>query len=182
MIKLFIDEKCCKGSSPRPNCPFCDYVIVWKHTRYLRTGTHSKIPKNPPESKIVQRYLCKKPGCGRTFPVLPENTLPYCRFGFNDFLSIYAQYRKGLNAYTIWKACQLIGVSLSTIVRLLSLFKKVVPLVQKLCQALDGKIPKDLDSAIPFLVKNYTWFGFTTRWYHALYPARLWANLNPHNL
>jgi len=182
MIKLFIHEECCKECSLRPNCPFCDYVIVWKHTRYIRTGSHSKTLKIPPESKIVQRYLCKRPGCGRTFPVLPEDTLPYCRFGFNDFLSIYAQYLKGLNAYTIWKACQLIGVSLRTIVRLLSLFKKVLPLVQKLFQELDGKVSKDLDSMGQFLVKKFSWFGFTSRWYHALYPLRLWENQNPHNL
>ena len=182
MSNLVTNAPDCKKYLQRPNCPFCDYSIVWKHARYRRTGTHSKILKTPPVSKVVQRCLCKSPGCGRTFSVLPEDTLPYCRFGFNDFLTIYVQYQKGLNAYSIWKTCSLIGVSLRTIVRLLSLFKKVLPLMKKLYQEFEGQISKDLSSMCQLRVIKFTMFGVTTRWYHAIYPARLWEIQNPHNL
>ena len=182
MTKLFIEEHCFKKYSPRPDCPFCDYIIVWKHARYIRTGTHSKILKIPPEERTVQRYLCKSPDCGRTFPVLPENTLPYCRFDFKDFLCIHALYQKGMSTYSLWKSCHLAGVSINVIVRLLKLFKKVLALVQSLFRELNGEVNEDLASMSHFLIKKYTWFGFTSRWYHALYPARLWENQNPHNL
>ena len=181
MIRILIRREGCKGHS-NPNCPFCNYFIVWKHAKYTRMGTHSKTHKNPPDEKKVQRCKCQRPVCGRTFGVLPSETLPYCRFDFNDFLSIYAQSLKDMGAYSIWKACQLWQISLATIIRLLALIKKVMRFIENWCRETDEPVTEDFKAMCFSLLKNRSWFTFTSRWYHALYPARLWENQNPHNL
>jgi hypothetical protein len=179
MIK--IQEESCK-EHPNPNCPFCNYFIVWKHASYIRTGTYSKILKNPPDEKKVQRCKCQRPGCGMTFGVLPSETLPYCRFDFNDFLYIHSQCCQGMSAYAIHKACQLQQVSLAAIKRLLVLFKRVMRFIKNWCSEIDEPVTENLNAMCLSLLGKRSWFAFTSRWYHALYPARLWPGENPHNL
>ena len=180
-INVSDPENVCNELRPK-TCCFCGGFRIWKHGYYYRTCFYLKISINPPIGKKIQRYLCKAAACDRTFSALPQDVLPYCRFFFEDFLHLYEYSQKGGSAYSLGKACNLVGVSLAIMVRLLSLFKKVLPLVQKLYRELEEKVSEDLNNMSHFLVKKYTWFGFTTRWYHALYPARLWENHNPHNL
>lgn len=181
MIKIPIRGEGCKEHS-NPNCPFCNYFIVWKHAKYIRTGTHSKSHKNPPEERKVQRCKCQRPGCGRTFGILSGDTLPYCRFDFNDFLVIHAQSRKGMGAYAIHKACQLLQVSLAAIKRLLVLIKRVMRFITNWYRETGEPITEDLKAMCCSLLKDQSWFKFSSRWYHTLYPARLWPSENPHNL
>ena len=181
MTKILIRGEGCKGHS-NPNCPFCNYFIVWKHAKYIRTGTHSKILKNPPDEKRVQRCKCQRPGCGKTFGALPSDTLPYCRFEFKDFLSIYVKTRQGMSAYAIHKACQLQQVSLAAIKRLLVLIRRVMTFVTSWLREIDEPVNEDLKTMCIFLLKSRSWFKFTSRWYHAIYPVRLWPEVNPHIL
>jgi hypothetical protein len=155
-------------------CVFCFSAHCWKHGSYIRRGSHSPNLKIPPEETVVPRYLCKRPGCGRTFSVLPSGTLPYCRFGFEDFLWIHAQYYEGMNAYSIWNACRLQQVWLGTVKRLLIFIQRAMVFVRNWCRETDNPVSGDLKSMCFALLKDCSWFEFTSRWYHALYPSRLW--------
>lgn len=155
-------------------CIFCSFILCWKHGSYVRKGTYYEELKIPPEEEKIQRYLCKRAGCGRTFSVLPSDTLPYCRFKFRDFLCIHDQYQKGATAYSIWKSCRLQQVCLSAVKCLCTLIRKVMLFVQNWCREIDEPVSNDLKSMCFTLLERNSWFGFTSRWYHAFYPNRLW--------
>lgn len=155
-------------------CIFCFFSHCWKHGTYIRKGSHSRNLKVPPEEKVIPRYLCKRSSCGRTFSVLPQYTLPYCRFDFEDLLFIHAQYSSGMRAYSIWKTCQLQQVCLSAIKRLLILIRRAMVFIQNWCRETDNPVTNNLKSMYFALLNNHSWFEFTSRWYHALYPRRLW--------
>ncbi len=180
-INVSDHENVCNELRPK-SCCFCGGIRIWKHGHYNRTCFYLKISINPPPNIKVQRFLCKAPACDRSFSVLPQDAVPYCRFFFKDFRQLYDYSQKGGSAYSLWKSCSLPGVSLSIIGRLLCLFKKVLSHVQRLCREVDEAVSENLNGMSHFLIKTHTWFGFTTRWYHALYPARLWEIQNPHNL
>ena len=155
-------------------CVFCAFHKIWKHGAYSRTATYTKVFKNPPEAQVVQRYRCKNPSCRRTFGQLPIGTLPYCRFIFDNFLWIQQQTSSGKTAYSIWKNCHLFLVSLAAIRRLLILFRQVLTFVENWCRELDISITSDFKVMCSQLLSKYSWFTFSTRWCHALYPKRLW--------
>lgn len=180
-INVSVSSHDCNEQRPK-SCCFCSGIRIWKHGHYLRTFFYLKTSINPPMGKKVQRYLCKDATCDRTFSALPQDVLPYCRFFFNDFCQLYENFEKGGTAYSLWQACHLMEVSLAAIQRLISLFKKVLILIHNLCRELDINLTENLDSMSHFLIKKYSWFGFNYRWYHSIYPARLWEIQNPHNL
>ena len=174
-------ENVCNGNPPEVCC-FCGSVHIWKHGHYIRTGFYWLTEQNLPPGKSIQRYLCQSPACKRSFSELPDNILPYCRFFFDDFLVLYEKKLKGTSAYSIWKTCHLFEVSINAIRRLLCLFKRVLLFVQNLYRELRGDVTEELKGMSLPLIKENTWFGFNYRWYHAIYPARLWEIQNPHNL
>ena len=159
-INVSDSKNVCNELRPE-TCCFCGSTHFWKHGHYIRTGFYWLVLKNPPPEKKIQRYLCKASSCDRTFSALPEDVLPYCRFFFKDFLHLYENSLKGGSAYSLWKICHLMEVRLRTIVRLLSLFRKVLSLVQKWCREMDGTVTENLGYLSHFLVKKYSWFGFT---------------------
>ena len=168
-----ISQSCNPYYSPN-SCVFCAFDRIWKHGTYSRTATYAKEFKNPPEEKVVQRYLCQNPACKRTFGQLPEDILPYCRFPFDEFISLSKKAVSGKGTYSIWKSCRLLFVSLAAIKRLLTLFKRVLSFIQNWCRELDIPIIPELNILCTRLLTKHTWFAFSTRWYHALYPKRLW--------
>lgn len=155
-------------------CVFCAFDRIWKHGIYSRKATYAKNFKNPPEAKVVQRYLCQNPSCKRTFGQLSENSLPYCRFPFEEFLLIQKELVSGKSSYSIWKSCQLLFVSLAAIKRLVILFHKALTFIQNWCRELDIPISTDFRVLFSELLLKHSWFTFSIRWYHALYPRRLW--------
>jgi len=80
----------------------------------------------------------------------------------------------GKGAYFIWKSCQLLFVSLATVKRLVILFQKALTFIQNWCRELDIPICTDFKVLFSELLLKSSWFTFSTRWYHALYPRRLW--------
>lgn len=179
-----VPVKNCSGkrSHTNPQCPYCSWSIVWRHTSYKRTGFHSREFENPPRAIIVLRCLCKNPLCGRTFGVLPSGTLPYCRFAFEDFLSISRRLLLGATPYSIWKSWPNSTVSLKAFAGLFSLIKRVMAFISAWVRETGLVVTGILEYMCRPLLEKVSWFTFTTRWYHALYPKRIWPFHNPHNL
>jgi hypothetical protein len=179
-----IPEKsaCGKKRHSNPACPFCAWTVVWKHFTYKRYGTHVKELKTPPDYELVQRCLCKNPACGRTFNVLPPDTLPYCRFKFGDFLLSARRFKEGASAYSIWKSWPDKSVSLKVFIRLRTLIKRVQVFIAAWARELELSTSGFLDDLCRSILIMVSWFTFTTRWYHAIYPRKLWPILNPQNL
>ncbi len=177
-----LSDNSINGNPHRPDgCPFCYFNRIWKHGSYKRNGFHEKIYDVMPEGKNIQRYLCKSPFCSRTFSELHEEVLPYCRFYWTDFLRFFCLSFSGKNAYSIWKENSLASVSIPTFYRLIALFKKALVFVKNTCREMDISISGNLKDMCSFLLESWSWFRFTSHWYHAIYPGRLWQNENPHN-
>lgn len=172
----------CKANRQTIRCKFCFFRHCWKHGIYLRTGTHSKYPQNPPVPIPVQRFLCRNPACKRTFSRLPENTLPYCRFTFKDFLLAAHLFQKGKNAYKIWKCLDFCEVSLKIIKRLCLLILRANVFLSKWYREIKLESTCYITTIFDLLLKRFTWSTITSRWYRAIYPKRLWPIFNPHNL
>lgn len=184
MLTTKIPEKrvCGNKKHSNPPCPHCAWTVVWKHASYIRTGTHARELKNPPDTEIVTRCICKSPVCGRSFGILPPSTLPYCRFKFDDFLSISLRHQAGESAYAIWKSWSNSTVSLKTIKRLCILIEDVLVFVAVWTSEAEHKVTGVLADMCSSLLGIVPWFRFTTRWYHSIYPSRIWPYVNPQNL
>lgn len=173
---ILVNPSACKSFSQPKCCVFCSFDRIWRHGTYSRTATYSKTFKNPPEEQQVQRYHCQNPPCKRTFSQLPPGILPYCRFWFQDICQINQLDNSGLTAYAIRKQCQLQLVSLAAIKRLLVFVKRTTNFLQNWCREITLPVSPDLIRLSSQLLSSHTWFTFSIRLYHALYPKRLWVN------
>lgn len=85
-----------------------------------------------------------------------------------------------MNAYRI--AAELaIDVGLAVIVRTLKRIQELRAWLARIVQEMDGKILRGLKGMAFRLLGHIRWPGFTRRWFHALYPARIRAGGNPQN-
>ena len=162
-------------------CIFCHFTILWVQAYYTRKGTHSKTFEKQPDSVLVTCWRCKNPGCKRIFSVLPPGTLPYCRFKLEDVLSIARQFRKGKSAYAVWKSWPGSRLGLNVFVRLRALIRRVMLFMTAWAREMEQAVSGSLKNLCQTILIKVSWLAFTTRWYHALYPNRLWPRQNPHN-
>jgi len=163
-----------------PTCSYCGFPRCWKHGKYGRKWFHQLGTEPPQEPVTVQRYLCQHPSCERTFSVLPENVLPYCRFFMSGLLSIAQDRTEGKSSY--WIAKYRWGLSLRVILRAVSLIRKVTPWVEGFCREATGSVVSGFQALVKTVRGKYSWFDFTRRWFHGLYPCRAGNIFNPHNL
>lgn len=168
------------GKDSCQTCPYCGFPRCWKHGRYRRKGFHQPGAGSPQKLVAVQRSLCRNPPCERTFSVLPEEVLPYCRFFLDGLLSIAHDLTEGKSSYGIAKFRW--GLSLRVILRAVSLIRKVTPWLEGLCRETTGNIGTCFQSLVKTVREKFSWFDFTRRWFHGLYPCRAGNIFNPHNL
>jgi|SRR5210317_438058 len=162
-------------------CIFCHFTILWVQAYYTRKGTHSKTFEPQPDSVLVTCWRCKNPRCKRIFSVLPPGTLPYCRFKSEDVISIARQFQEGRSAYAVWKSWQAARLSLKVFVRLRVFIRRVMHFVTTWVRELNRPVSGSLKRLCQIILLKVSWSTFTTRWYHALYPRRLWPEATPHN-
>jgi hypothetical protein len=163
-----------------PTCSYCGFPRCWKHGKYGRKWFHQLGAELSQEPVAVQRYLCQHPSCERTFSVLPENVLPYCRFFMSDLLSIVQDRTEGKSSY--WIAKYRRGLSLRVILRTVSLIRKVTPLLECICREVTGSVGSGFQALVKTILVKFSWSDFTRRWFHGLYPCRAGNIFNPHNL
>ncbi len=163
-----------------PPCPYCGFLNCWKHGKYCRKGFHRPQAELLPEPVPVQRYLCRDPPCKRTFSELPEDVLPYCRFFLSDLLNLGHTLAEGWSAY--WVAKHQWDISLRVILRADLLIQKATHWLEGVCREVALSVDVGLQSLVKTAREKFTWFGFTRRWFHSLYPCRAGKIFNPHNL
>ncbi len=169
-----------KENLSHPPCPYCGFLRCWKHGKYQRKWFHHPLRGPIREPVAAQRYLCRNPPCDRTFSELPEEVLPYCRFFLSGLLSIADDRTEGKSSYWIAK-CRW-GLSLRVVLRAVSLIRKVTPLLEGVCREAAGSVGTGFQSLVKTIREKFSWFGFTRRWFHGLYPCRAGNIFNPHEL
>jgi len=178
--KIPVNVSGSKGNLVLPACPYCGFSRCWKHGKYQRKGFHRPQSEPLQELVAVQRYLCRSSPCDRTFSDLPEGVLPYCRFFLSGLLSIADDRTKGKSSY--WIAKYRWGLSLRVILRAVSLIRKVIPWVEGFCREAAGSVVSGFQALVKTVREKSSWFDFTRRWFHGLYPCRAGNIFNPHNL
>lgn len=169
-----------KGNLTCPPCPYCGFLRCWKHGKYFRKGFHRSTAGPPQEPVAIQRFLCRNPRCGRTFSVLPEKVLPYCRFSLDDLLVIADDKSEGKSSY--WIAKHRWGLSLRIILRAVILILKVSDWLAGVCREAACSVVTGFRALIETAMERLSWFDLTRRWFHGLYPCRSGNILHPHNL
>jgi hypothetical protein len=113
--------------------------------------------------------------------VLPEGVLPYCHFNLDCLLRISRELAEGLSCYRIVKAVR--EISLRAVLRAAALIKKATPWLEGLCREVAAASDAPgFQALIATLRKKSSWFDFTHRWFHALYPRRARTVFNPHKV
>ena len=175
-----------KISIPSPDskgeihCPYCHWCKIWKHARYTRKGFHRLPDACLCQTLEVLRYLCRNPVCGRTFSLLPEDVLPYCRFFLSALFSIAEDLDSGKSAY--WIAKRRWELSLPVILRAAARIKQVQFWLVRICHETAQSIEGCFQTLAKRVEKALGWVRFTRYWYHTFYPRRTRHILNPHNL
>ena len=169
-------------------CPHCGFTLCWRHGRYPRKGGHRTPEAAANLIVLVPRGLCRNPSCGRSFCILPKDVLPYQRFFWPDFLRIAELAESGKKAYRIaaelamdGKHCRTMEVGLAVIGRTLRRIQEFRAWLGRVAQELEIAISQCLEETVGGVLECMGWFGFTRRWFHALYPARIHPEGNPHN-
>jgi len=167
------------GRKGGTRCPHCNFPRCWKHGHYTRKGFHR--PASEPQNQTVDisRYLCLNPPCERTFSILPENVLPYCRFCLGGLTGIAEDRDAGISAYQAAKTWRL---GLSTVLRAIKLIKIVTPWLARICHGAMKSAQGGLQPLVLRAKRVLGWPGLTRYWYHAFYPLRVGHIVNPHNL
>lgn len=178
--KIPVNTPGSKGNLALPTCPYCGFSCCWKHGKYWRKWFHLPLEGQQQEPVAVQRYLCRSSPCDRTFSELPEGVLPYCRFFLSGLLSIAQDRTEGKSSY--WIAKYQWGLSLRVILRAVSLVRKVTPWLEGVCREAAGSVVSGFQALVKTVREKYSWFDFTRRWFHGLYPCRAGNIFNPHNL
>jgi hypothetical protein len=163
-----------------PPCPYCGFEVCWGHGRYPRKGFHRRADEPTNQILWIPRCLCRSPACGRSFCILPADVLPYQRFFWPDFLLIAARVESGSTPYRIAAALAM-TVGLAVIVRTVQRIQEFRAWAVRVAQELDVAISRSLKETVSGVVRVLDWFRFTRRWFHALCPARICPEGNPHN-
>lgn len=179
--KIPVNKTGSKDYCRSPACPYCGFPRSWKHGKYRRKGFHRKHQTGPQEEPVaVQRYLCRSSPCDRTFSDLPEGVLPYCRFYLDGLLSVSQDLTEGKSCYRIAKFRW--DLSLRIILRAVLLIRKVTPWLEGVCREAVGIAGSGFQALVKTVREKFSWFDFTRRWFHGLYPCRAGNIINPHNL
>jgi transposase-like protein len=97
-----------KSSSPT-FCLWCNRNRFIKHGKYYRYALQGQ------ERCPIQRYLCKSPGCMRTFSILPHAFLRYLRFSLCVLCELLAELTRNTTKTQI---SRILGVSYTTVLRI----------------------------------------------------------------
>ena len=178
--KISANSSGSKGNLSHPRCPICGFKRCWKHGKYRRKGFHRPHAELLLTPVPVQRYLCLAPPCGATFSGLPEGVLPYCRFFLSDLFSLADTLDEGWSAY--WIAKHQWDLSLRVILRASLLIQKATLWLESLCRETGATVETGFQMLVDSVRKPFSWFDFSRRWFHALYPCRAGNIFNPHNL
>ena len=169
-----------EGKGKKRVCPYCAFERCWRHGRYSRKGFHRR-PWQPPGLLVwVRRYRCRGPGCGRTFSVLPAGVLPYQRFFRGDFFTLAGWVLSGKGAYAIARDW-ILGVGLAVIRRTAERIRQVKAWVEKVALEQGMEIYASLKKTVSGVLQDVDWPSFTCRWFHAVYPRRVFPEAAPHN-
>lgn len=163
---------------PRPACPYCGFPRCWRHGSYRRKGFHRSLVDPSRELVAVQRSVCRHPSCERTFSVLPETVLPYCRFFLDGLLSIAGERAAGKSSY--WIAKHRWGLSLRVVLRAVALIGRSGMVLEQMCREAVGQVAAGFATLVTAVRERCSWPAFTRRWFHGLYPCRAGQIFNPH--
>jgi hypothetical protein len=177
--KIAVTQAASKEKFSSPSCIYCGFPRCWKHGRYFRKWFYGPGSSDP---EPVQRYQCRGPSCERTFSELPEEVLPYCHFHLDGLLRLSEDLAAGSSRYGIAKAGDW-GICLRVVLRAAALIGKATLWLTGLCREVAaGSVEPGFQALIRTIREKFTWFDFTHRWFHALYPRRAGIVFNPHNV
>jgi hypothetical protein len=151
-------------------CPSCNHPHCNPHGHYFRKGTHLFF-----EIIVVPRFLCPRAHCRATHSILPENTLPICRWRLRDILDIAVRFSNGETAYAISKG---IGESESSLRRLKVWMAKATEVIAALARELEPLAPTPpappptSGAGLTLAYRWPTWAAFTHAFSRTLYPKR----------
>jgi hypothetical protein len=74
------------------------------------------------------------------------------------------------------------GLSLRVLLRAVVLIRKVIPWLEGVCREAVGSVGNGFQALVKMVREKFSWFDFTRRWFHGLYPCRAGNIFNPHNL
>jgi len=106
--------------------------------------------------------------------------LPYCRFYLDGLLSISQDLTEGKSCYRIAKFQW--GLSLRVLLRAVLLIRKVTPWLEGVSREAVGSVANGFLALVKTVMEKFSWFEFTRRWFHGLYPCRNGNIINPHDL
>jgi hypothetical protein len=151
-------------------CPWYNSPRWWRHGSYTRTYFHSRTDTAISEKRRVQRYLCRASACERTFSVLPDDVVAYCRFTWSDLLDIGRSLAAGISAYRLARHVWHVGRGVITRAR--SLLARLAGWLGALCREIsDGAAgPGELEGMAALAREHYGRHEFTHRWCRHLYP------------
>jgi len=175
--KISIPPSSSKGER---RCPYCHHSKCWKHGHYTRKGFHRLPGECQCQTVDVLRYLCRNPPCERTFSLLPEDVLPYCRFFLSGLLGITDDQDAGKSAY--WIAKSRWELSLSVILRAIDRIKQLQPWLVLVCHETAQRTEGCFQTLAKRVENALGWIRFIRYWYHTFYPLRIGHIPNPHNL
>jgi hypothetical protein len=130
---------------------------------------------------LVRRRLCRNPSCGRSFAVLPLDVIPYQRFFRSDFFGIASMAESGKSAYRIAGELDM-DVGDSVVRRTLSRIGQLRGWLVGVSKELSLRVWERLETGAGIVLGALGWFKFTRRWFHALYPKRMYPEACQHNL
>lgn len=162
-----------KHKSLSVSCPFCHSNRCRKHGYYQRKGFHRKnscivIPMEIP------RFRCTNPQCKhRTFSLLPQMVLRYCRFFWPCLQMIWSLIARGFRPYYIARIWE---VDRAVIVRAVTLQSTLQSFVEKLHQEIyDGTVNHSgmtLTLMVKFVILKIGFSVLANHWYCHRYPRR----------
>jgi hypothetical protein len=114
--------------------------------------------------------LCQNPYCSRrTFSVLPQEVMPYCRFLWPDMVKVSKAITEGKSYYYI--AHNLFSTAIANCVRLGNILSCLTSWINTLCQEHDDyNHISGLKSGVNILMKHYSWTQLKHMWSRFFYP------------
>lgn len=146
-------------------CTKCGGYQFWKHGFYQRRQVHFYS-----EVIDIQRYLCLDPACKSTFSLKPVPLLPYCRFTLWHLVQINEMLERGFSSYKIAKS---LDMPISVILRAKHYLSKVRTFIHREWRIAGNFLGGAFLLQWIGLMKTFSWFDLSRRYFHALYPLRV---------
>lgn len=151
-------------------CPACHFPDCPYHGTYIRKGFHRENP-NTIIQIAVPRYRCLNQACDRrTFSVLPQHVLPYCRFFWPSLLTILHATAGKMIPSTLaarWHVSR--RVILRAAALLTQMSKWIDQIHQEVC---DGLQRSGFEFMVKMVVGKLGRIQLNHRWYRYRYPRR----------